>query len=137
MIPIYIHRHTVSEREIDRQGHVNNVAYVRWMQDAAVAHSAAVGWPLDRYLEQGWAWVVRSHYIEYRRSVLPGEEVAVHTWITTMEKRTSVRKFEIRNPDATVLYARGETNWAFIDTETKSLCRIPLEVSSAFVIVEK
>ena len=47
--------------EIDGQGHANNVAYVQWMQDAAVAHSAAQGWPGERYVELGCGWVVRSH----------------------------------------------------------------------------
>ena len=28
----------VAPEHIDTQGHVNNVVYVRWMQDAATAH---------------------------------------------------------------------------------------------------
>ena len=47
MPPIYHHRHTVLQSEIDSLGHANNVAYVEWMQLAAVAHSAAQGWPGD------------------------------------------------------------------------------------------
>ncbi len=37
------HSLTVTEADLDRQGHVNNIVYIRWMQDAAVAHSAAQG----------------------------------------------------------------------------------------------
>ena len=29
---------------VDRHGHVNNVEYVRWMNDAAAAHADARGW---------------------------------------------------------------------------------------------
>ena len=39
----------VPESTIDANGHVNNVHYVQWMQNAAEAHSAALGWPAARY----------------------------------------------------------------------------------------
>ncbi len=47
MPAIYEHPHTVGSDEIDPQGHANNVAYVQWLQSAAVAHSAAQGWPIS------------------------------------------------------------------------------------------
>ncbi|MEJ7701119.1 MAG: thioesterase family protein [Pyrinomonadaceae bacterium] len=34
----FSHSFRVSTEDIDAQGHVNNVAYVRWIQDVAVAH---------------------------------------------------------------------------------------------------
>ena len=34
----YEHSFTVSAGDIDQQGHVNNVRYVQWIQDVAVAH---------------------------------------------------------------------------------------------------
>jgi acyl-CoA thioester hydrolase len=37
------------------------------MQDIAIEHSAAAGWPMARYVELGAGWVVRSHFIEYLR----------------------------------------------------------------------
>src|SRR5690242_11781955 len=33
----------VEEADIDELGHASNIAYVRWIQAAAIAHSAAVG----------------------------------------------------------------------------------------------
>ena len=44
MPAIYEYRHTVEETEIDAQGRVNNLEYLKWMQTAAIAHSAAQGW---------------------------------------------------------------------------------------------
>ena len=46
---------------IDANGHVNNVQYVQWMQDAAMHHSAALGWPQERYAVMGRTWIIRSH----------------------------------------------------------------------------
>jgi hypothetical protein len=47
-------------------GHVNNVQFVQWMQDAAVRHYESLGGILlTQALET--TWVVRSHNIEYLR----------------------------------------------------------------------
>jgi len=74
---IYTRRFRVPADAIDVNGHVNNLAYVAWMQDVAIEHSAAAGWPMERYLQLGAGWVVRSHFIEYLRPVFAGERLAV------------------------------------------------------------
>jgi acyl-CoA thioester hydrolase len=131
----YEHALTVTDDDLDRQGHVNNVVYIRWMQDAAMAHSAEQGWPLSRYREAGFVWVVRSHYIEYRVPAFAGDAVIVHTWVADMQKVSSRRKFEIRRADGTLL-ARAETIWAFVRTSDQRLLRIPDEVAGAFELVQ-
>jgi acyl-CoA thioester hydrolase len=125
---------TVALDDIDRLGHVNNIVYIRWMQDAAVAHSREQGWPMSRYQEAGFSWVVRSHFIEYRVPAFEGDQVIVHTWVADMQKVSSRRRFEIRRLDGTLL-AKAETHWAFVRNSDQRLTRIPDEVASAFVIV--
>ena len=56
----------VRPEHIDENGHVNNVQYVQWMQDAAMAHSRQLGWPQSRYVAMGKNWIIRSHNIEYQ-----------------------------------------------------------------------
>lgn|SRR5487761_1439487 len=79
MPAIYEHRHVVVPDEIDELGHANNLAYLRWLQDAALAHSAVQGWPADAYKRLGLGWVVRSHEITYERPALAGDRVIVRT----------------------------------------------------------
>ena len=45
---IHSRQFPVPEDAIDQQGHVSNLAYVAWMQDLAIEHSAAAGWPMAR-----------------------------------------------------------------------------------------
>jgi acyl-CoA thioester hydrolase len=133
---IFEHRHAVRDDEIDGLGHANNVAYVDWMQSAAVAHSAAQGWPGPRYQEAGYGWVVRSHTIEYLQPAFAGDEIIVRTWVATMKKATSIRRYRIlRAPDGTLL-ATAETKWAFINYATRQPTRIPREVAEAFQVLE-
>ena len=66
MSNVYQHRVQVVAADIDVQGHVNNLVYLKWMQDAAVAHSLNKGWGQSEYDSMQCGWVVRSHQIEYR-----------------------------------------------------------------------
>ena len=65
MRSVFSHRFTVPKSAIDLNGHVNNIEYLRWMQEVATAHSAFCGWDLERYIETQSSWVVRSHHIDY------------------------------------------------------------------------
>lgn len=133
---VLIYEHCVSEEEMDGQGHANNVAYLNWLQSAAVAHSTAQGWSTADYRRCGWSWVVRSHFIEYRRPLFAGDQVQVKTWIADMKKFSSLRKYQIVHGQTGKLVARAETNWAFVDQATGRLISIPEQVSSAFEVVD-
>ena len=125
----------VTESDIDGQGHANNLVYLRWMQDAAVAHSDAQGWPGERYRELGVGWVVRSHAIEYLQPAYAGDDVVVRTWVADMKKATSLRRYQIVRRGDDALLAEAFTNWVFVNFRTGFPKRIPGEVSSAFEVI--
>jgi acyl-CoA thioester hydrolase len=131
-----IHRHSilVGRKAVDENGHVNNVQYVQWMQDAAIEHSERTGCTrLTR--EVGGRWVARSHTIEYLRPAFQGERLTVLTWVTNWRKVRSLRKYRfIRDADGALL-ARGETDWVFVDATTGRPRNIPDEVAEVFVLV--
>ena len=60
----HTHRFTVPTSDIDELGHVGNVSWVRWVNEAATEHSRSVGLDLAAYKELGLLWVVRKHEIE-------------------------------------------------------------------------
>ncbi len=136
MLMVFEYEHTVGADEIDALQHAGNVAYVEWMQAAALAHSSALGWPADRYFRLGLGWVVRAHAIEYLQPAFAGDCVIVRTWVATMRKATSLRRYQIcRKSDGRIL-ATAETRWAFIDYATRQPARVPREVADAFQVVE-
>jgi acyl-CoA thioester hydrolase len=136
MPAIFEYHHTVHDDEIDAQGHANNVYYVAWMQEAALAHSAAQGWPAEAYQRLGMGWVVRSHAIEYHQSARAGDEIAVKTWVADFKRVTSRRRYRIIRQVDDVLLASAETKWAFIDYASGQPCRVPTEIVRAFEVVE-
>jgi acyl-CoA thioester hydrolase len=136
MPEIYEHVHTVRADEIDELGRANNVAYVTWLQAAALAHSTAQGWPAEAYQRLGSGWVVRSHRIDYLRPAFPGDTVTVRTWVATLENVSSLRRYRILRAGDGALLATAETRWAYIDFATGRPMRIPPEVGGAFPVVD-
>lgn len=132
---------TVPVEAIDPLGHVNNITYLQWMQSAALAHSAAQGWPHEEYVRLGAGWVVRSHAIEYLQPAYEGDLVLVRTWVADMKKVTSRREYRIlrrvpeRDRGETVL-AVASTDWAFIDFQTGAPRRIAPAVVDSFEVVD-
>lgn len=128
-------RLTVPEDTIDLNGHVNNLEYIRWMQDAATAHSDAQGWTAERYKATGATWVVRSHSIEYLRPAFAGDEIIISTWVADFRRLRSRRKYKfVRVRDEAVL-AAAQTDWVFIDLESGKPRRIPRDLVEAFPVV--
>src|SRR5688572_30089579 len=116
---------------IDENGHVNNVAYVQWMQDIAVEHYESIGGTQPTQLV-GATWVVREHRIEYLLPAFAGEEIEIKTWVENIRRVRSLRKYEfIRIADKKAL-VKGETDWVFVDIQTGAPRAIPEEVSKVF-----
>jgi acyl-CoA thioester hydrolase len=126
---------TVSDEAIDGQGHVNNLEYVRWMQQAAVAHSNAQGWTAERYKQLGAGWVVRSHKIEYLQAAFAGDRIVVYTWVADMRKVRSLRKYKMVRTGDGVTVATAETDWAFFGYQNRVPRRIPTELIESFMLV--
>src|SRR5689334_3393992 len=85
----------VGEDDIDMLGHASNIAYVRWVQDVAVAHSAAVGLDMEGYSQLGAVFVVRRHEIDYLRPVVRGDLLQLRTWIDSAFAAKCMRATEI------------------------------------------
>jgi acyl-CoA thioester hydrolase len=128
---LFRHVFTVPEGVVDRNGHVNNVEYVRWMQDVAVLHSDAAGGTRAMH-RSGATWVVRSHKIEYLNPTYAGEKVTALTWVEAFRRVRSLRRYRFLRTDDDTLLAEGETEWVFVDAETGKPKKIPPEIERLF-----
>jgi acyl-CoA thioester hydrolase len=122
----------VGDDDIDSLGHASNLAFVRWIQDAAIAHSAAVGLDLDAYRRLGAVFVVVRHEIDYLRPALRADELEARTWISSVMAAKCLRATHlVRKRDEQVV-ARGVTTWGFVAFETGRPKRISDDVRAAF-----
>jgi acyl-CoA thioester hydrolase len=131
MTNAYGHRFAAPDGVVDVNGHVNNVQYVQWMQDAAVRHSGSVG--CTRLTESlGATWVIRSHRIKYLRPAFAEDVIDVLTWVADFRKVRSLRKYRFTRVSDGAVLAEGETDWVFVDAETGRPRVIPTEIRATF-----
>lgn len=123
---------TVRDGDLDELGHVNNANYLRYAEEAARAHSASRGLPLEAYMAMGALPVVRRHEIRYRRPARAGEQLAVTTEITRLDGRRATRHTDIRRADDGALLAEADTEWVWVDAERGRPVRVPRSVLEAF-----
>ena len=119
----------VEESHLDELQHVNNVQYLKWVQDIAGAH-----WQhliRDNPTEFG-LWVVRSHHIEYKRQAKLGDRLRVITHVELTEGFLSERLVRFFLEDSNTLVAQCSTQWCYLDPLSQKLLRIPEEVHAIF-----
>lgn len=132
--PIYRYIFTVPAEALDPNGHVNNVQYVQWMQNVAVHHFSALG-GVEPMQAAGATWVVRSHNIEYLSPAFVGEQLEVRTWVASVRRVRSLRRYEfVRLADGKLL-VRGATEWVFVDAKSGRPRSIPAEVVQVFPLL--
>jgi len=123
---------TAQPSDIDDVNHVSNLIYVRWIQEVAVAHSTAMGWPFERYRQHGAVFVVRRHEIDYIAPVMLQQTVRMETWIEAVKAASCVRRTELFRASDGQLVCRGNTLWAFMGLADGKPQRIPEQVLQSF-----
>jgi acyl-CoA thioester hydrolase len=109
----------VRAEDIDDNDHVNNVVYLKWIFDVALAHWHVSAPP---EMQATFGWVATRHEIDYRREALLGGVDS-----RKFERRTEI----VRTSDGQVL-ARGVSYWALITRATGRITRIPPEMVGLF-----
>jgi acyl-CoA thioester hydrolase len=122
----------VEPSDIDQLGHVNNVTYVRWVQDAATAHWSARATAED---QERILWVVVRHEIDYKQSAQLGDKILARTWVGTATRATFERFTEFRRVSDGVLLAKARTLWCPIDAQTHRPVRVSPAVREVFSAV--
>jgi acyl-CoA thioester hydrolase len=125
----FLRARTAAPEEIDELGHVNNVVYLRWVQDIAITHWHTVSPP--QQIEND-VWVALKHTIEYRDPILPGETAEIRTWLGKVHGPRFDRHVDIRKPGAKRFSSRATTEWCRIDTATRRPKRVGDDVLETF-----
>jgi len=124
-------RITVKESDIDPLGHVNNIVYLRWVQDAAVAHwrSAATEAQKENIL-----WVVTRHEIDYKRPARLGDEIIAVTWVGKSTDMIFERHTEIIREKDNSLLSKAKTFWCPVSRISGKPMRVDSDVRSRFSV---
>ena len=122
--PFGLTRHVEAD-DLDERAHVNNVVYLRWVQDAAAAHWSVLA---PEGAGEEIAWVALRHEIDYLKPALLGDEIAIMTWVGVAEGLSFERLTEIRRRSDDVVLARARTLWCPVDSRTGRPRRVSAEI---------
>ena len=123
---------SVEPADIDQMGHVNNVAYLRWVQEVAVAHWQAAAPAAD---QARLRWVVVRHEIDYLQPAFLGDAIIARTWVGAASRLRFERFTELlRATDRSVL-AKARTAWCPIDTQSGKPTSVSPEVRARFSVL--
>lgn len=119
---------TITDADIDENGHVNNVVYVRWLQDVGTAHWNA---RFDEETRAKWSWVALRHEVDYKRALMPGDTAQARTWVGVPNGPRFARFVLIEGPNGVA--AQGMSDWCLVDAKTMRPARIPAEMIAPFL----
>ena len=136
MNPIYKFDVHVTTDVVDGNGHVNNVVYIQWLQDAAVRHAEATGCVQATTVLEA-SWVVRTHHIEYLAPAFAGDTLTMLTWVANFHKVRSLRKYKIIRAKDQTIVAKAETDWVFVNANTGRPLKIPDDIKNTLPLVSK
>ena len=122
---------TVHASEIDELGHVNNVVYLNWVQEAATEHWQAVA---PQNLQLQYIWVCSRHEIDYHDQLYVDDKVEIRTWLGSNRGARFDRFVEMRRTQAKKPNAIAKTTWVLVNKTTGRPVRIPEEILNIFSI---
>lgn len=121
----------VEPTDIDQNGHVNNIVYLRWAQEAAAAHWNAVAPASD---QASFTWIILRHEIDYKQAAYLDDEIAVTTWVGTASRVKFERHTEIIRVRDNVVLAKARTIWCALDAKTHKAAAVSPEVRACFSV---
>jgi acyl-CoA thioester hydrolase len=126
----FSHSFIVKREHLDEQDHVNNVVFVQWIQDVAVAHWQHAA---SSDAQENFTWYLLRHEIDYKQQAFEGDEITAATWVGTATKVTCERFTEIKRGETLLVEARS--NWCMLDSGTKRPAKINEEIRARFNMI--
>jgi acyl-CoA thioester hydrolase len=137
--------------EVDALGHVNNAAYLNYLEQAAIDHATYLGLDLVRLQDLGGVFVARRHEIVFLKPTFAGDLLRVVTWLDEPRGARVDRQYLVfrdlglvtevpvrgravtwsGKQAADALAARAATEWVFANDEGRPR-RIPNEIVNVF-----
>ena len=124
----------IRPEDIDELNHVNNVVYLRWVQDVATAHWRVLATPAE---QKEVAWVAVRHEIDYLRPAVPGDGIIARTWVGAADGLRFERHTEILRARDRKVLARARTVWCPIDARTGRPKEVPPDLRARFSAAQR
>lgn len=119
----------VVKEDLDELNHVNNVVFVKWIQDIAKKH-----WEVRATdeLKNKFIWFVVRHEIDYKKEAFLGEDLIVETYVGEPTFVTSERFVNIKKADSGEIVVAAKSVWCLLDLKLKKPTKITEDLKVIF-----
>lgn len=121
----YQYSFKVDSKDIDVLNHVNNVVYLKWVNDISERHWNKLA---DKEIKQKYIWVVLRHELDYLNQAFLGEEITMITWIGETTGVKSVRHVHIYKGETVLL--KASSTWCLLDQKSLRPTRVKEDILS-------
>jgi acyl-CoA thioester hydrolase len=126
--PILTYRGTVYPWHCDHMGHMNVMHYVGKFDEATWHLLAAIGLTGTRLRTDGIGMVAVEQRIEYKRELLAGDLLTIHSFVQEAREKTLIFVHEMTNQETKELSARTVLTAVCIDIAARKARPLPADI---------
>lgn len=120
MKKIYTFTRKILADDVDMFRNMRHSVFLRWLQEASIAHTEALGAGRDKTLDRGALWVVARVKAEIRRMPCYDETVTFRTWAGKTRHVLFPRYYEILDAEGNIA-VRASAVWLLMDAKTRKM----------------
>ncbi len=121
--------------DIDMFNHVHNSKYLDYVLAARYEQmETCYKMSMEKFIEMGYGWVVKTAHIEYKRPLTLGDIFNVTTWIISMDEKSSKVNFEIVSLKTGKICSDGWFDYVLIDIKTGRAMKITEEMIEKYSV---
>lgn len=121
--------------DIDMFNHVHNSTYFDYVLAARYDQmERCYGMSFENFLKQGYGWVVRTAFVDYKRSLGLGDEFVVSTGIESINPKGCRVQFEIRKKENNKVVCDGWFDYVMIDIQSGKSVKVSDEMMERYSV---
>jgi YbgC/YbaW family acyl-CoA thioester hydrolase len=124
--------------DIDMFRHVHNSKYFDYVLAARYDQmERCYGMAMEVFLNQGFGWIVRSVFVDYKRALVLGDYFIVNTGIESIDEKICRVKFVITNKATNKVCCDGWFDFVMINMADGKATKIPADVITHYTSFKK
>ena len=115
----FFHPVTVRYGDLDPQGHVNNAAFITYLEHARVSYVRQLGlWDGKSFLEIGF--ILARVEMDYREPIQLTDLIEVGVRVSRLGNKSLIMEYQVKERDKSRIFAEGKTVQVAYDYQEKS-----------------
>ncbi len=121
--------------DIDMNQHVHGSRYLDYVLAARYDQMArCYGMAMEEFIKLGYAWVIRTAHVDYRRPLRLGEQFVVRTWVETLFTEGVRVGFQILKQPTGKRVSDGWFDYVLISAATGRAVAIPDGIAARYAV---